>query len=63
MLMLSDYLLGDDVRRLYRIVTLADDITDFLVAHDEVYAVGGQGQKRVVRMFYLEDKTRILRYS
>lgn len=41
--MLSDYQLGDDLGRLCRIVALVDDITDFLVAHDEVYAVGGQG--------------------
>lgn len=42
-LMLSRYLLDDDVGRLHRIMALADDVTDFLVAHDEVDAVSGQG--------------------
>lgn len=53
---LSSYLLWDDVGRLHGIMALADDITDFLVAHDEVYAVGGQCQKRIIRMLQLEDE-------
>lgn len=47
---LSSYLLSNDVGSLHGIVALADDVTNFLVAHDEVYAVSGQRQKRVVRM-------------
>lgn len=56
--MLTCYLLRDDVGSLCGIVALVDDITDFLVAHDEVNAIGGQGQKGVVRMLQLKDETR-----
>lgn len=35
-------------------MALVDDVTDLLVGHDEVDAVGGENQERVVRMLQLQ---------
>ncbi len=47
-------LLSNDVCRLGGVVALVDDVTDLLVGHDEVDAVGGENQERVVSVLQLQ---------
>lgn len=48
------HLLSNDICRLGGVVALVDDVTDLLVGHDEVDAVGGENQERVVRVLQLQ---------
>lgn len=48
------HLLSDDVGRLGGVVALVDDVTDLLVGHDEVDAIGGENQERVVSVLQLQ---------
>lgn len=53
------YLLSDDISSLCGVLALVDDITDLLVTQQEVDAIGGQGQERVVGVLDLQTESKV----
>lgn len=53
-----NYLLRYALCGLFRVITLVNDVTDLLTVHDEVDAISGECQKRVMDVMQLTTQVR-----